>query len=130
MKNFRLSITAASAEAEALGRLAERGFLRIYDGAQPASPEEDIQNQKLLAQLRCPRRGTVDRGALTLTGLEDEADAPNGGTARWYRVFQSDGKTALWDGTVGTSDADLNLKTTLIQKRSRITIDSIKITIA
>lgn len=113
----RLSNEAASAAADAVTAFLPNGYLRIYDGTQPETVNTAITTQMLLAELRynagAAFHSAVDgvAEAYTITG---DASAKATGTASWFRALKSDGTTAAFDGSVGTSGADLNLDRTSI----------------
>lgn len=109
-KNTKLSNVAVNAGMDAECALANSGYLRLYSGTQPATVDTAITDQILLAS---PRFGATAFGA-TVSGVAT-ANAITAGTgtaeatasgiaASWFRVFESDGTTALWDGTVGIAD--------------------------
>lgn len=109
-KNTKLSNVAVNAGMNAECALANSGYLRLYSGTQPASVDTAITDQILLAS---PRFGSTAFGA-TVSGVAT-ANALTAGTgtaeatasgiaASWFRVFESDGTTPLWDGSVGIAD--------------------------
>jgi hypothetical protein len=128
---IKLSTVARNAAANAVVDLADDGYIRIYDGTQAANPQTAIGSQVLLAELRfgTPAFGSAATGTATAEAITADASANNTGTATWFRVLQSDGTTVLWDGTVSTSGADLNLASgTSITSGDNIAIDSMTYT--
>jgi hypothetical protein len=109
--NPTLSNVAANAEADAACALANTGWLRIYDGTQPANADTAVSTQNILAELRfgATAFGASVAGVATANAITADSSANATGTATWFRVFKSDGTTALWDGSVGTSSCNLNL---------------------
>jgi hypothetical protein len=111
--NVNLSNEYAQAQAAAGGALANGGFLRIYDGAQPATADTGVATQRLLAELRfgIPAGVAIDE-VFTFKAITKESSAPESGTATWYRAFKADGVSPLRDGSVGItgsgSDIELN----------------------
>ena len=111
--NVNLSNKYAQAQAAAGGALADGGYLRLYDGAQPATADTGITTQQLLAELQfgSPAGVAVDE-VFTFNAIAKESAAPASGIAAWYRAFKSDGTSPLRDGTVGItgsgSDIELN----------------------
>jgi hypothetical protein len=67
-------------------------------------------------------------GVLTANAIADDSSANNSGTASHYRLFRSDGTTAVIDGDVSTSGADLNLDNTSITTGQVVSITSFTIT--
>lgn len=124
--NIKLSDTAADAQADALAALADGGFIRIYSGTQPANANTPLGGQTLLAELQfgSPAFGSSVGGVITANPISPETDAPATGTAAWYRVLKADGSTVLWDGSAGTSNADLVMATTSIVQHAQVSISS------
>lgn len=117
--NNRLDQVTAFAGSAAL--------LRIYDGVRPAFGGTATT---LLAELVCgsPFAPAATAGTLTAGAISDDASADASGTATWFRVVQSNGTTAVIDGDVGTSGADLNLSSTGIVAGGTVSITSFVIT--
>src|SRR3954470_21205314 len=115
--NLKMSNAAVNAEADALSDLLDNGFLRIYDGSQPATADTAIGAQVLLAELRfnATASGAAVAGVLTFNAITSDTDNNATGTASWYRALKSDGTSAVMDGSVGTASADLVLNSTAIQ---------------
>jgi hypothetical protein len=102
MTNLHISYAAANAQAAALAALAAGGSLVIYSGAQPATPETSIGASVALCTftLGNPAFGAPSNGVLNLN-VPTPATVVANGTAQWFRVYKSDGVTALFDGNVG-----------------------------
>jgi hypothetical protein len=70
-------------------------------------------------------------GVLTLNSIQSDNSANASGTATWFRIFQSNGTTAVIDGEVGatgSTTADLILNTTSIVATGPVSITSFQIT--
>lgn len=90
------------------------GTISIYTGSQPAGPGTAVGAQVLLATLTFSATAFAD--AVNAVATANAITAGTGlaaGTASWYRVKSGAG-TAVIDGSVGTSNADLILATTSI----------------
>lgn len=126
----RLSNAAANAAADAVVDQADNGFLRIYDGTQPATADTAITTQVLLAELRfgTPAFGSAALGVATANAITAEDNADATGTASWFRVCGSDGTTVLWDGSVGTSGANINLSATDIEAGDQVAVSALTYT--
>jgi len=113
--NPHLSNAAANAAANAVTALLNSGYLRIYDGAQPANADTAITTQNKLAELRfgATAFGSAAAGVATANAITSDTNTV-AGTAAWFRLFESDGTTVVLDGSVGTSGCDINLNTTSI----------------
>ena|SRR5581483_6352236 len=124
--NCKISDTLANAEANAIASLFNGGFLRIYDGAQPADANTPITTQNLLAELTLgsPAFGSAVAGVLTANPITADSDANASGNAAWYRVVKSDGVTVLVDGSVGTSGCDCNLNQISITIHGTVAVSS------
>lgn len=124
---FTISTAARNAVADTLVDLldagAGAGTIKIYTGSQPAGPGT-APTGTLLATftLSDPAFGSASTGVATL-GSVSSVSAVATGTAGWFRAADSDG-TAVFDGTVGTSGAQLNLNTTSIVSGGTVSITS------
>lgn len=105
-RNNRLNQIKTAADA---GGAA--GFLRVYDGARPATGGTATN---LLAQLTLsyPSAPSASAGALTFSAITS-GTAGATGTATWGRIVDSTGAFVA-DCSVGTSAADYILNTTSI----------------
>lgn len=114
-KNTQMSNLAVNTEADALAALANGGKLCIFDGTQPATANTAITTQVMLGRVTMgnPAFGAAVNGVLTANAMTPE-EALAEGVAAWFRLYKSDGTTALWDGTVGTSDANLIMPSLII----------------
>lgn len=124
--NPKLSNAEASAAADAVGTNANSGFLRIYDGTQPANADTAVSTQTLLAELtlNADAFAAASNGVATANAITADSSANATGTATWFRVVRSNGTSVMFDGSVGTSGADLNLNTTSIVAGANVSITS------
>ena len=108
-------------------RAGASALLRIYDGTQPATGGTATT---LLAELTCNATfaPAASGGVLTLNAITSDASANATGTATWFRIVQSGGSTHVFDGTVGTSGADLNLNSVSIVATGSVAVSSFTIT--
>ena len=127
---IQTSITARNAELDALAPLANSGYIRIYTGGIPATPETAVSGT-LLAELQfnATAFGAAAAGVITANAITQDSSADNTGVAGTYRALKSDGTTALWDGTVSTSGADLNLNSTSINAGVAVSVSSLTVTL-
>lgn len=127
---IQTSIVARNAELDALAPLANFGYIRIYTGAIPATPETAVSGT-LLAELQfnATAFGAAAAGVITANAITQDSSADNTGVAGTYRALKSDGTTALWDGTVSTSGADLNLNSTSINAGVAVSVSSLTVTL-
>ena len=129
--DLRLSDAAVNAEANALAALMNSGYIRIYDGTRPANADTAVGAQVLLAELRfnATAFGAASTGVLTANAITQDASANNSGTATWFRALQSNGTSAMWDGTVGTATADLILNSVTIGAGATVSITALTHTV-
>lgn len=125
--NTRISTVAANAQLDALAPLANDGYIRIYDGSQPATPETAIGAQVLLAELRFGVTAFAAAASkqIVANAITDDSSANATGTATWCRILKSDGTTVLWDGSVGTSSANIILNSVAISAGARVSISAL-----
>lgn len=101
------------------------GFLRIYDGVEPADADTALSGNTLLAEL--PLSATyapaASGGVLTASAITDDSSADATGTASFYRLVTSAG-AAVMQGTVGTSGQELNLNTLSIAIGAVVSVTS------
>jgi hypothetical protein len=128
--NFKRSTEAINAEANAVCALCNSGKLRVYDGLQPVDPDVAITDQNLLAELTFSATafGAAVNGAAAANAITKDSSADRTGTATWFRAFKTDGISPVFDGTVGTTGADLNLNTVAIQANAELAITALTYT--
>lgn len=123
-KNTVLATATRNAQADALARLLDTGFLRLYTGAQPASPDVAVGAQVLLGTLgiSAVSAPAAANGVLTFNAISSDTVADATGTATWFRAFRANGTTAELDGSIGTADANLILNTVAIVAGARLDV--------
>ncbi len=129
--NLKTSITARNAALNAIGPLANTGYIRVYDGTQAATPETALGAQVLLAELTfgATAFGTAASGVITANAITSDTSINATGTASWYRALKSDGTTVLWDGTVGTATSDMILNSVSLVAGAQLDITSLTYTL-
>ena len=127
--NPKRTAAVANAAADAAVALANGGKLRIYSGSQPATAATAVSGQTLLAELTLasPAFGAASNGVATANSITADSSADATGTAAWFRVVSSGG-TGLWDGSVATSGADLNLDSVSIVAGGNVSVSSFTFT--
>jgi hypothetical protein len=122
--NPKRSNAAVNAAADAVCAQVNNGYLRIYDGTQPATGDTAVSTQVLLAELRfgATAFGAASAGVATANALTADSAANATGTASWFRALKSDGTTSVFDGTVGTSGCDLNMNSVAIQANANVSV--------
>jgi hypothetical protein len=124
--DLRESNLIVNGKADYVSDQLDNGYLRIYDGTRALTADTAIGAQVLLAELRfnATAAPAAVAGVLTFNAITADATANATGTASWFRALKSDGTSAAFDGTVGTSDSDLILNTTSIVSGAEVSISS------
>lgn len=130
--NPKMAALAVNAQADAISDLLDNGYLRIYDGTQPANANTPVSTQVLLAELRfnATAAPSASGGTLTMNAITQDSSADNTGTATWFRALKSDGSAVVFDGSVGTSGCDINLGSTSITSGSSVGVTSMTFTVS
>ena len=128
---LRYSTTVITDRLTALNTdIGINAFLRIFTGAQPANVATAATGT-LIVSLPCNSAsfGTVGSGALTANAITTTAATASGtNTAGYFRIFKADGSTAVVDGSIATTGADLNLNSTSITTGQNVSVSSFVIT--
>src|SRR4051812_41575569 len=104
----QLSAATRSAMADVLTALLVSGFLDIYDGAQPATPDVAVTTQVKLARLSLLSPAfAASASGVALANAIVSAAASASGNAAWFRATKANG-TAVIDGSVGTAGCNIN----------------------
>jgi len=129
----RLAATARTAAAAAVAGLVDAdvgaGSIKVYTGAQPATPET-APSGTLLATfaLNDPAFAAGGTGVQNLAvGTIPQTTGLAAGTAGWFRMADNSGDPVM-DGACGTSGAELNLNTTTVSVGLTLQITSGTIT--
>jgi len=119
-----------SRAADAVTVRANTGSLRIYSGTAPANADTALSGNTLLAQLTMAGTafGAASNGVATAGTITADSSADATGTATFFRVLESDGTTVVFQGTVGTSGAELNLSSTSIVATGTVSVTSLTYT--
>lgn len=119
---------ACNAVVDALDGGSAAGTIKVYDGSQPANANTAVSSQTLLATftLSSTAFGSASSGVATLASTPLSATAAATGTATWFRAASggTGGVGTVFDGSVGTSSADLVLNTTSITSGNTVQITS------
>ena len=109
--NTQLANATVNGQADDLSARLNSGYLRSYDGTQPATADTSIGAQVLLAELTFSATAApaAVNGLITFNALTADSSANATGTPTWFRAVQSNGTTVVMDGSVGASGCNLNL---------------------
>lgn len=126
MKNTKLADVAVNAQANALAEILKSGFIDIYDGDQPGSPEQGVGNRTLCVSLELgsPAFLPADRGVISANPIKAADVITDVNAATWARLYKSDHKTAVLDVSVGTKDANIILPTTHLVRGVKVSVSS------
>lgn len=124
--NTQLANATVNGQADNLSARLNSGFLRIYDGTQPATADTAIGAQVLLAELTFSATAApaAVNGLITFNAIGSDTSANATGTASWFRCFQSNGTTVVMDGSVGTSASNLVLNSTSIVSGGTVSVSA------
>lgn len=126
----KLSVASRNARLDTITTsVGTGGLVRIYSGTRPANVAAAISGT-LLATLTVAGAfaAAASAGVLTVNAITSDSSADATGTATHFRVWQSNGTTAVIDGDVGTSGSDLNVNTVAFVTGAVIAISSFTLT--
>jgi|SRR5229473_1261732 len=123
--NTHASVAGWNLALNAMIDVLNSGFIEIYDGSQPATPDVAVGAQVKLAKLSLSATafGAAASGVKTANAVTSSAALATG-TAAWFRAFKSDDTTAVIDGSVGTSGADMTLADLAITTNGTVAVTS------
>jgi hypothetical protein len=130
--NPKYSDACVNAEANAIGDALDSGYIRIYDGSQPANADTAISGQNLLAELRFNAAAfpSAVAGLITAAAITDDSSANATGTASWARILASNGTSVYFDGSVGTASANVVLNTVSIVTGAVVSCSSLTLQVS
>src|SRR5262252_1926734 len=124
-----LSDAAAKAAADAVCALCNGGSIAIRSGAQPANANAAASGTLLVTlTFGATAFGPASSSGVATANAITAANAVAAGTASWFRAFKSDGTTAVFDGSVGTSAADLILSSVALTTGGNVAVSSLTYT--
>lgn len=131
-KSFKYGIDCVDCMMNNVGTMLDGGYLYIYSGSKPSSPNYTDEDSLKLVQFSFSSpafqqsiSGTAMANSLS-TGIANET-----GVASWFRCKSLDLSKSVFDGTVGIdSDFDLTLERVEIATGDEISISSFKISIS
>jgi hypothetical protein len=129
--NPQLAYETVNAQADALGRLEDNGYIRIYSGTPPTRANDALSGNTLLAELRFSATSApaASNGVLTSNTITSDSSADASGTPSFFRAFKSDGTSVTRQGTAGASGCDLNLVASTITAGLPVNITSLTHTV-
>ena len=120
--NTHFAQVAWDAALDAILAKANGGTVVVYDGEQPANPDVAVttQNPLVTMGLSSPAAAPAVSGVAVMNAIT-QGTAVATGTGSWFRVYGADG-AAVWDGSVGNGDADMNFPSTGIYQSSQYNV--------
>src|SRR5258706_4056407 len=129
--NIHLKTTLRNTMLDTLNAaIGAGGFLRFYDGAQPATADTALGAQVKLAEL--PLSATpfaaAGGGSIVVNAVTDDLSADATGDAT-FATFVTAAGVRLFDVLVGTAGADINLNSVAIQINAKVSLTSYTLSI-
>lgn len=127
---IQLSVAARNARLNAIEtEVGTSAVLKIRTGAAPADVAT-ADSGTVLATLSLPSDWLADAasGSKAKAGTWQDTSADASGTAAHFRIYKSDGTTAVLQGTVGQGSGDLSLDNVTIVAGQTVTISGFTLT--
>lgn len=130
--NDHLSAASRNLALDAALNVLNSGFFAIYSGTQPTNADTALSGNTLLAEptFAATAFSAASAGTKTAGTITQDSNCPATGTAAFYRLYKSDGTTAVLDGSVATSGANLNVNTTSVVIHAAFQITSFSASMA
>jgi len=108
--NTQISNTTVNAQANALAALCNGGFIKLYDGVQPATADTALSGNTLGATLTFGSTafGAAVNGVITANPIAAGVAVAEI-TPTFARIFKSDGVTVVMDVSAGPSGANMTI---------------------
>lgn len=129
---MKTSIVARNAAVDALVALANNGFVKVYTGSEPATPETAASGTLLAtATFGASAFGASASGTATAAAISPDTSIDATGTAGYFRVLKSDATTVLWQGTVTATGGggDMTVNTVSFVAAAQFSITSLTFTL-
>jgi hypothetical protein len=106
---FEGTLASRNAAVNAVTALCNSGFIEVYSGTRPATPDTALSGNTLLVTLTfgATAFGAGSSGVATANAITSGTVVATG-TAAWARVYESNNSTVVGDCNVGTSGSDIN----------------------
>lgn len=124
-----IPISQRNRAADAVCARANSGTLVIYSGTAPVNADTALSGNTVLATLSMAATafGAASSGVAT-AGTITAATASATNTATFFRVFETGGTVVVFQGTVGTSGAELNLNSVSIVTGGNVAVTALTYT--
>jgi hypothetical protein len=126
---FEGSLNSRNAAANAVAALCNSGFIQVYSGTRPATPDTALSGNILLATLTfgATAFAAASSGVATANAITSGTVVVSG-TASFARAFKSDDSTVVGDFNCGTSGSDMNFPTLSFVAGALISCTSLTLT--
>lgn len=126
--NPHMSVASWNLALDSALNVLNSGFVEIYTGSQPATPDVAVSGQTKLAKLSLSATafGAASSGTKTANAVTSSVALATG-TAAWFRLFKSDDSTAVFDGSVGTSGTDMTVDSTSFTSGVTVNVTALSI---
>lgn len=118
--------------ADAVCVRANGGSLRIYGGTVPADANAALAAGNVLAAalaMSATAFGAAATGVATANAIAADTSADNSvNPVTFFRVLESDGLAVVFQGTVATSGAELNLSSVNVVAGGNVSVSSLTYT--
>lgn len=123
--DYRKSLAAVNAEANALAPFLNAGKLTLFDSTYPGGATDACTTQKPIVTLTFNTTAfiTATSGVLTANAIT-AGNSTFSSTATFFRAYGPLGSTVYMQGTVGTVGADLILNSVVISSGAAVSISS------
>ncbi len=108
--NTQLADATVNAQAAALATLCNSGYIKVYDGTQPATADTALGAQVCGVTLTFGATAfpAASSGLLTANAIT-AGTAGASITPTWARIFKSDGTTVVMDVSAGASGCNMTI---------------------
>ena len=122
----KLSAASRALALDAALDVLNGGFIDVFDGSQPTNADTALGAQVKLARLslNATAFAAASAGSKTAGAIVSSA-ALASGTAAWYRLYKSDGTTAVADGSVGLATSNLVLNAVVFDLGATVSVTSL-----
>jgi hypothetical protein len=134
-KAMSITVAAADAMLAAFTALSNTsGTVRLYSGTMPTNVQTALSGNTILAEATMSATSfnqtfttSGNNRVATANAITGDTQANASGTATFFRVFS--GATAIWQGTVGTTDSDMIMAETDIIANGPVNISSMTVSL-
>jgi hypothetical protein len=136
-KAMSITVAAADAMLAAFTALSNTsGVVRLYGGTMPTNVQTALSGNTILAEATLSATSfnqtfttSGNNRVATANAITGDTQANASGTATFFRVFGPGGTTAVWQGTVGTTDSDMIMAETDIIANGPVNISSMTVSL-